>query len=754
MQDRIVFPLDDKKRPMVKDWQHYRGKAETPMIGVMVPKGVFIIDVDTYKGATTQLLDEALGFALPWDAAELQTTKNGGKHYAFTVLGDSDLPNTTDILGAAGIDTRSAGKGYIATGEGYEDLTFLGVVEALHTEGFFPELPAEVLMMLSNGEQASTDDLDDLVKAVAHVPLDLSEDEVAFYMGRLDASHAEDSSTWLKVMFGLYHQTGGSDHGWQLFDTFSKLCPEKYDEKSNFSRWQSVGKSKKRNPTTFATVIQLAGGNKVIVSDKFDKLIEQIKSAESKEVLSQLVSDASGFQLDEINNSILIGAIKKQFTVLTEQKLTDAQVKKILRKSRPKKEGDFYEDYVFITATGEYMHRETKTVMGPRAFDVKHSRDTPADADGNPQRATNHVDNKIECVHSGMYAPMFADVFAHDGIEYFNTYKPNTLERKPQGKVVDMVKAHIAHLLPDPIEQQLVINYLAHNVQKPGIKIFWAMILQGVQGDGKSFFAELMQKVLGQSNCHVISAEALDEKYTGWAEGCCMVFFEELKLDNYKKYETINKLKPFITNPVISVRKMHRDIYEAINTANYFALTNFKDALPIDDSDRRYCVLFSQWQSREKLEAFMQQNPNYYPDLYEAMRKDPGEVLDWLLNHKIPESFLGMSRAPATRAKEQMQDAAKSDDWLTVEDALLEFECDDINYDVVNVTKLQNMVTQSFSDNYRDFPSGTKLKNIMTNMGYHNIGRYKNDDRRNQTIYCRDDTRKAGDFKKDCEPDF
>jgi hypothetical protein len=391
--------------------------------------------------------------------------------------------------------------------------------------------------------------------------------------------------------------------------------------------------------------------------------------------------------------------------------------------------------------------------MGPRAFDVKHSRDTPTDADGNPQRATTYVDSKIECVHSGMYAPMFSDIFTHDGVEYFNTYKPNTLQPKKGGVVVDMVKRHIAHLLPDPIEQQLVINYLAHNVQFVGKKIHWAMILQGVQGDGKSFFAEMMQKVLGQSNCTVISAEALDEKYTAWAEGCAMVFFEELKLDNYKKYETINKLKPFITNPMISVRKMYMDTYEAINTVNYFALTNFKDALPIDDTDRRYCVLFSQWQNREKLEEFMAENPNYYPDLYEAMREGAGEILHWLLNHAIPDSFLGMSRAPSTRAKVMMQDMARSDDSLIVEDAIAEFECDDINNHVVNVTKLQKMVVNSF-DSYSDFPKSSRLNHILGAMGYHKIGRYKDDDRKNQCIYCKDDTAKPVDFKPNCEAPF
>lgn len=752
----VIFPLNDKKKPAVPqgtDWRDYQGEAKTDLVGLMIPAGVVVFDIDSYKGTTTAQVDAALGVTLDWSLAELQNTMSGGTHYVFRVPEGLEIVNGQNVAGVAGFDTRSSYKGYIATGKGYDNLTFLdSVVEALHDAQLWPELPLAAALKINQG--ATDNDLSDLETAVASLPLEISEDEAAFYMSKLPYGCAEDGALWLKVGMALYHQFGGSEIGWQFFDEFSKRCEEKYDARMNRKRWNSFGKNKRANPVTFASVIELAGGNKVVIADKFEKLISDIKTCTNKDALSDLVKEASTFTLDEMNNTILIGAVKKQFAQVTDQKLTDAQVKKILRKSRPQKDGDFYEDYVFITATGEYMHRETKTVMGPRAFDVKHSRDTPADADGNPQRATNYVDNKIECVHSGMYAPMFSDIFTYDGVEYFNTYKPNVLERKPAGAVVEMVKKHIAHLLPDPIEQQLVINYLAHNVQRPGVKIQWGMMLQGVQGDGKSFFAEMMQRVMGQSNCTSVSAEVLDDKYTSWSEGVCMVFFEELKLDNFRKYETINKLKPFITNPTISVRKMYRDPYEAINTVNYFALTNYKDALPIDDTDRRYCVLFSQWQSREKLEAFMAENPNYYPDIYEQMREGAGEILDWLLTHKIPDSFLAMKRAPATRAKEQMQDMAKSDDWLMVEDAIEEFKCEDINENVVNITKLQKLVGDSFSNDYTDFPRKGRLKNVMMGMGYHPIGRYKNGEAKNQNIYCKDDTAKPTDFRLDYSAPF
>lgn len=743
-----VFPLTGNKSPACKgDWRKYCGEVNTSLYGVAVPNGVIVLDLDTYKGVTVGQVEEALGCSLDWDDAELQQTLNGGMHYAFRVGAGMSLKNGKDMLGVSGFDTRTAGKGYVATGEGYEDLGFMGVVDAFDDPEIFPFLPSVAVEKLNAG----TVDDDDFLSMVVSQPLDIDPEEVAMYMSKLSADNARDD--WLTVMFGIYHQTGGSDKGWKLFDAFSMLCPDKYDERKNRARWESCGKNKSANPTTFASVITLAGGREIVASDKFELLKSRVAECTGKEELRELVKEVSVFNMDALNSTLMNKVLIKQFKVVTGESLTEAQLKKILKSESAGGGSEYWEDYVFITVSGEYMNRATKTIMGPRSFDVRHNRDTPSDQDGNPQTATTYVNNKIDCAHDGMYAPVFDEIFSYSGVEYFNTYKPTGLKRVKNGNsdIVDRILGHIAHLLPDEREQQLVINYLAHNVQWPGKKMQWAMILQGVQGDGKSFLAEMMKHILGESNCRNVAVESLDEKFTSWAEGNCMVFIEELKLDNYKKYETLNKLKPYIVNPTVPIRRMQRDVYECINTTNYFALTNFKDALPIDDNDRRYCVLFSQWQSSEALKTWLEHNPTYYSDLYDDMRTNAGEILDYLLCHKIPSEFLALNRAPDTDAKRQMISIAKSDDYLIVEDAIDEFKCWDINEHVVNITKLQIRVDNSFERDYSQFPKTSRIKNILMDMGFHNIGRYKTkgECRKNQTIYCKDDKKTAQDYAEE-----
>lgn len=729
----ILFPLTDKKTPAVPEgtsWRDYKGLVKTKLTGVMIPQGVVVLDIDLYKGVTLEQVDAALGVALDWDNSELQDTRSGGRHYVFKLPGGVEVVNGSDLLGVVGFDSRAAGKGYIATGEGYEPLCFLhsSVVEALHDVDSWPMLPMAAAERLRVGAEVSGEDLDDLESAIAAKPLELRESEVSAYMSALTEAHAECSDTWLRVGMALYHQFSGSEEGWEWFDEFSRKCPSKYDARTNRRRWESFGGSR-ANPVRFASIIELAGGQRVVKASKFQQALGELRAVDNEKALAGAMLEAKINCLGDLDEMLLLGVVKEKVLELRGQKLTDTQAKRLVKKCLPRKEGAFFNDYVFLTVSGEYLHRETKARMGPRAFDVQHSRETPLDGDGNPQRATAYADSRIECVHDGLYAPMFGDFFEHEGVRYFNTYKPNLLERVPAGEVAEKVNAHIAHLLPCETEQQILINYLAHNVQHPGVKIPWAIILQGVQGDGKSFFAEMMRQVLGFGNANIIGAESLDEKFTAFAEGRCMVFIEELKLDNFRKYETINKLKPFITNTVVSVRKMHRDAYEVLNTANYMAFTNFQDALPIDDSDRRYCVLFSQWQGRTELEAFIAQNPSYYPDLYDAMRNGAGEILDWLLSVKIPESFYKQQRAPNTAAKTMMRDLHRGEDWDELEQAIRHFSCADINSEVVNVTKLKNLVNTSFED-FPDFPKDKRLVYMLQEMGYTHLKRVQVDGKR------------------------
>jgi hypothetical protein len=268
MDNLHVFPVrvvHDSKRdkwkkvpavPKNTDWRDYkadRGEIEAASnIGIVIPQGLICIDVDFHKdGLSLSDIDDALDCELPWDEAEAQETISGGKHYFFTVPEDRVLRQGSNLLGVVGFDTRTSDKGWIASGKGYTDLTMLGLLGALDICDF-PALPERAVDMLDAGRDSVSDDSDnDLLDMLDSEKLDISMKDVEAYMNKLTPEHSENDDTWWRVGAALSHQTDNSEEGWALFDKFSRLSMENYDEKMNRRRWESFAKSTSGKPIRF-----------------------------------------------------------------------------------------------------------------------------------------------------------------------------------------------------------------------------------------------------------------------------------------------------------------------------------------------------------------------------------------------------------------------------------------------------------------------------------------------------------------------
>lgn len=162
-------PIDD---PAVR-WQG----CKVP--GVVIPRGVVILDLDTYKpGVSTDSADSLLGCGLPWAAAHIQTTISGGNHYAFRL---PDWPvRQGSNLGApnSGLDTRVAQIGFICTGKGYSpDATGAGLYRLTCPESLpvLPDACRGILEAVQATAPVATDlpegdrDVDVLLAALAHI---------------------------------------------------------------------------------------------------------------------------------------------------------------------------------------------------------------------------------------------------------------------------------------------------------------------------------------------------------------------------------------------------------------------------------------------------------------------------------------------------------------------------------------------------------------------------------------------------------
>jgi hypothetical protein len=322
-----------------------------------------------------------------------------------------------------------------------------------------------------------------------------------------------------------------------------------------------------------------------------------------------------------------------------------------------------------------------------------------------------------------MYWPSAAVTFEYDNKLMLNSYvesgyKPEAMNDDNK-HAIDLFLKHISNVLVCEREQRILLDWLAYVVQNAGKRINWAILLQGAQGTGKSYFAKVLEWVLG-SNAKSLDPSALGERFTGWAHGSVVNIVEEIRIKGDDKWRIMDRLKPFITNSMIQIEEKGRDHRTVPNFTNYLLLTNYKDALPITNDDRRFCVMYGRIQNEQELFDFFggrEHTADYFENLFAESEKHAGVIKGFLLKYNISEYFKASGRAPDTSSRQAMIQATISPEQCTVEDLINKNECLIINGRVLDVTWLNELCTIDGDM----LPPTRTLGHILSDMGYQQI---------------------------------
>lgn len=590
---------------------------------------------------------------------------------------------------------------------------------------------------VSNGLSgtAVSADSDDVFAEVESV-VDISTDELRRRLMVIPDNHSRDN--WVTVGMALYHQFGGDEEGLSLWHEWSESA-DNYDAEDLNDKWRSFSiDGKRRAPVTVRTILKMAKDAETSLAAKITlELKDEFIAAKDEGDWRKVCIKVRHAEIDSLARSQLVEVAKKRYFEITQTRLPVAEVRKQLayEMKNPERTPSWCHDWVYDASDDRFFHVKTKLTMTTQGFnsvfsryaltreDMARGRVSPSSTPS--ELALNRY--KINTVHGRMYAPGEDVIFTYNGIMVVNTYPEYQVpdvpkEYRPIDKAaIKRVSNHIAHLLPDPEEQRLFMNWLAWVVQNPGKRVNWAMVLQGVEGDGKSFFAFLLRAVMGPSNVRMLNANVLEGNFTGWAHGQCVIVVEEPRLQGHNKYDVLNRVKPLITNDVIEVHAKGKDPYNVQNTSNYFMPTNFRDALPLNRNDRRYCVLFSQWQQREALGKFVDEHPTYYLDLYNTLSEASPALRKWLLEHDVDEDFPAGGDAPRTKAHAYMVSSSMPESIRVIEEIISEGKYADITEDLVNATALPDAMIGRDAE----LPQTQGLARLLEHNGYVFLGRIR-----------------------------
>lgn len=338
----------------------------------------------------------------------------------------------------------------------------------------------------------------------------------------------------------------------------------------------------------------------------------------------------------------------------------------------------FLTQWVYIESSKTFINLQTMRQLTVDAFNMTHaallSAYDPAAAGKKPNAALYLMkDNAGQAVHNTMYLPTMWNgnpIFEIDGIRYLNTYNdiwtPKTDDQWNQHDAWQICEQHLRNILPNDWRE--VLMFMAHNVQFPGKKILWAPIIVGIQGDGKTVLAKMMAAAMGAKNTKVVGLQATRSEFNSWAEGSCLAVFEEIRAPGHSRHDFMNKLKELITNDVIDVVAKGRDGRNVVNTQNYMALSNFRDALAIDEHDRRWGVFFTKFKDRSEVISTF--DHDYWSRLNDyAIKGFPSVLRGWLMSIDL-SSFDRNAGPKMTEAKIAMAKNSMSEHAQSVHEAI------------------------------------------------------------------------------------
>ncbi|MDE2097496.1 MAG: bifunctional DNA primase/polymerase [Patescibacteria group bacterium] len=183
--------------------------------------------------------------------------------------------------------------------------------------------------------------------------------------------------------------------------------------------------------------------------------------------------------------------------------------------------------------------------------------------------------------------------FSERGSVYANTYRPIPVTPEPPTRrELDYIRWLFAKIHDDSYREWL-LKFLAHVIQKPGVKIrSIPLIWSEEQGTGKStMLGTVPAELVGIEYYHEANYEALEEQFNGYLRDKWVVTLSEFKAGTRReRIEVAAKLRPWITDPFVSIREMRTDGYKIRNRLVLTATSNYADAAPIDENDRRWGV--------------------------------------------------------------------------------------------------------------------------------------------------------------------
>lgn len=511
--------------------------------------------------------------------------------------------------------------------------------------------------------------VDDFLEGIVKPATDFTKDQVLEILSIQSPSCSNDE--WVRVGMALKHWD--NVEGLKIWEQWSKEG-ENYQEGETSKRWKSF--DSRSNGITLATYYKQYKQESlgVIIIDELDiieKLKNRIESSLNTDALKKVAKEISSKNFDVFNLKNLISIYRTKYKDITKMTLSEPDCKKLLKFKKEKidfvsseiiTKPEWLDGWYYISAFDKFYSINNDVPLSTKSFDMKFGALVPTNENGSRPPAAKWACIECDCetLDTALYHPSQPTTFKFEGKHVINTFNINSIPMESEyfteegKKAIDTVYNHLFNICSKREDvTNSFIDWLSYNVKYMGVKINYSILLQGIEGIGKSFIKHLMSAVIG-SNAREVSPQVVMGAFNEWAEGSSFVAFEELRLQGHNRYDLLNNIKSAVSNSTVMIHKKGLGAYTTPNVTNYIALTNYTDAIPITNTDRRWMVIFAPWSTIAEFEEDVKCDEHLYFDKLFDSLQHYGELRKWLLDWKTTPTFNPTGRAPITEEKQAM----------------------------------------------------------------------------------------------------
>jgi hypothetical protein len=208
-----------------------------------------------------------------------------------------------------------------------------------------------------------------------------------------------------------------------------------------------------------------------------------------------------------------------------------------------------------------------------------------------------------------------------------NVYEPgHTAPAAPVGpEAVEPFLHVIRSNFPDAADQSTLLQILAHLVQRPGVMLRWAPVMQGTPGCGKGTISQAVAYCHGRKNVAHPSPDVIATDFNGYMHQKTLIVVNEIGDHSKRELSVLaEKIKPWITDDDAHIHGKGKGSFDTQNFTNWIFTTNHLHCMLATPGERRYAHFISALQTEEDAARAL------YPEWWTGSTGDWwGSYYDW-----------------------------------------------------------------------------------------------------------------------------